>query len=102
MDFLYFSLFDTFEDVSAKGAALFGNQILECLGDTFSEEGLKLLDNQGTGVRSDLGLSKPIPSKWGQTLADQRNPMKKESETGAIFARVRSRISESWSFVWPS
>lgn len=60
VDFLYFSLFDTFEDVSDKSAALLGKPILEWLGDTFSEEGLKLPDNQGTGVRSDLGLSKPI------------------------------------------
>ncbi len=57
MDFLYFSLFDTFEGVNAKGAALFGKPILEWLGDTFSEEGLKLPDNQGKGVGSDLGLS---------------------------------------------
>ncbi len=60
VDFLYFSLLDTFEDVNAKGAALFGKPILEWLGDTFSEEGLKLPDNQGTGVRTVLGLSKPI------------------------------------------
>ncbi len=60
MDFLYFSLFDTFEDVNAKGAVLFGKPILEWLGDTFTEEGLKLPDNQGKGVGSDLGLSKLI------------------------------------------
>ncbi len=60
MGFLYFFLFDTFEDVNAKGAALFGKSILEWLGDTFSKEGLKLPDNQGTGVRSDRGLSQPI------------------------------------------
>ena len=58
--FHYFSLFDSFEDANAKGAALFGKPIPEWLGDTFSGEGLKLLDNQGTGVRSDRGLSKPI------------------------------------------
>jgi len=58
--FLYFSLFYSFEDVNAKGAALFGKPIPEWLGDTFSEEGLKLPDNQGIGVRSDRGLSKPI------------------------------------------
>ena len=60
VDFLYFSLFDTFEDVNAKGAALFGKPILEWLCDTFSEEELKFLDNQGKGVWSDLGLSNPI------------------------------------------